>query len=83
VGSLLTLGALVFVAVILFAFLMKKNSPGGSSAPAFYAPSQPATKGEHDDAIAVMSEWYREAKRKEFEEGVLKDVVEKFSKKAV
>lgn len=84
-GSLLTLGVLVFVAMVLFAFLMKKSTSSGEPASLSFAPQKPivAVKDEHDEAVAVISGWYREAKRKEFEEDVLKDVVEKFSKKAV
>lgn len=81
--SLMTLGALVFVALFLGVMLLKRGQPTGTDQPSSFVPSfnQPAPKDEHGEAIAVMSQWYREEKRKEFEAAVLKDVVEKFSAK--
>lgn len=82
-SNILILGVLVVAALVLGAMLLKK--PGSTVAEALSLPVGPSPKPDHKYAeeLAIMQEWYLDAKKKEFQETVLKDVVEKFSKPAV
>lgn len=85
-GSIITLGVLVLVAMFLGIMLLKRSpSSGTPQQPSMFSAPAPApvpvVEDKHAEAVAIMADWYREAKRKEFEDSVLKDVVEKFSAK--